>query len=413
MSFLSINTNKNILNFVTKRTWLDIFFLTISFFFFMFPFSLSIGDEGLSANYSFLLLPLFYLFTNKIKVPTTKFILIISFYILIFFIAAVYQYEFYVFFPRRIISFIIFITMFSYLFIKIDYDLISCFKNAIILIALYFSISTLFKFIFLGGNDLGFAGKGEVGSQRFGFIYVMSLWILIFNDPKKKLHLLYKYIMILLIIIGLLLTFSRSGIVAMGATIFFFYVKSLHQWFKTPTFKGILKFIFILTLVIIAIILLYIFFPLLFEFFNTRLFSFFLGTGDETLDVANEESSEGFRIFLIKKVLSFVLSNPITGGGYLGVWVLFEDLSGSAHNQYLDILFRTGIFGLFIYIYLLYLIISTLKNIDKSLFWGVLGVIIYGFFHETFKLSQGAFVFSFLLGVVGSRNKILINNEDK
>ena len=102
-----------------------------------------------------------------------------------------------------------------------------------------------------------------------------------------------------------------------------------------------------------------------------------------------------------------MLYNPVTGGGYLGVWVLFDELSGSAHNQYLDILFRTGIIGFIIYIYLLYLIIITLKKFDKSLYWGVLGVVIYGFFHETFKLSQGAFVFSFLLGVVGNRKKII------
>jgi O-antigen ligase len=394
-----------------KRTRLEIIFLTLSFFLFMFPFSLAIGDEGLSANYSFLLLPLFYLYKDKIKLPNTKFLLIISFYTIIFIIASLYQFEFYQFFYRRLISFIIFITMFSYLFIKIDNTLISCFKNAIVLIAIFFSFTTLFKFIFLGGNDLGFAGKGEVGSQRFGFIYIMSLWILIFYDPRIKIKILFKYIMITLIIIGLLLTFSRSGIVAMGATLILFYFNSILRWFKSPTYRGITTFIILLLFMITGFFLLYIYFPLLFEFFNTRLFTFFLGTGEETLDVSNEDSSEGFRIFLIKKVLSFVFNNPFTGGGYLGVWVLFEELSGSAHNQYLDILFRTGIIGLIIYIYLLYSIIITLKKLDKTLYWGVLGVVIYGLFHETFKLSQGAFVFSFLLGVVGNRNKLLKNNE--
>lgn len=406
-----INHIENTLFVETKRSRLEIFFLTVSFFLFMFPFSLAIGDEGLSANYSFLVLPIFYLFRGKITLPSSKFLLIISFYTLIFLIASLYQFEFYQFFPRRLISFIIFITMFSYLFIKIDNTLISCFKNAIVLIAIYFSLTTLLKFIFLGGNDLGFAGKGEVGSQRFGFIYVMSLWILILYKPSNKILILFKYIMITFIIIGLLLTFSRSGIVAMGATLFLFYIKSIVRWFKSPTYSGVITFIILLLLMITGFVLLYIYFPLLFEFFNTRLFSFFLGTGDETLDVSNEDSSEGFRIFLIKKVLSFVLNNPVTGGGYLGVWVLFEELSGSAHNQYLDILFRTGIIGFIIYIYLLYLIIITLKKFDKSLYWGVLGVVFYGFFHETFKLSQGAFVFSFLLGVVSNRKKLLKKNE--
>jgi hypothetical protein len=35
-----------------------------------------------------------------------------------------------------------------------------------------------------------------------------------------------------------------------------------------------------------------------------------------------------------------------------------------------------------------------------GLFWGYIGVIIYGFFHETFKESHGGFILAFLIGML-------------
>jgi len=103
---------------------------------------------------------------------------------------------------------------------------------------------------------------------------------------------------------------------------------------------------------------------------------------------------------MMKMIVEFVLHNPLTGSGYLGSWILFDDLSGSAHNQYLDVLFRTGIVGFFAYLWLLYRLLRFLKHNEPSLFFGVVGVLIYGLFHETFKLSQGAFILSFMLGMM-------------
>lgn len=112
------------------------------------------------------------------------------------------------------------------------------------------------------------------------------------------------------------------------------------------------------------------------------------------------ESSEGFRIFMISKVFDYLSASPLFGSGYLGVWSMFEDLQGSAHNQFLDVLFRTGIIGFTLFMYLLFKIMSFLfKQKEKGLFYGVIGVLCIGFFHETFKLSHGAFIFAFLVGM--------------
>jgi len=112
---------------------------------------------------------------------------------------------------------------------------------------------------------------------------------------------------------------------------------------------------------------------------------------------------------LLSKILNYVFSHPFTGSGFLGCWIMFENLQCSAHNQYADVLFRVGFIGFLIYIYILFKILKFLKIYHKDLFFGLTGVIIYGFFHETFKLSQGAFILTFLIGMMmtAQRKKIL------
>jgi O-antigen ligase len=387
--------NSSILN--VKRVE---FIYTFFFLLFLTPLYLAIGDEGLSANYSFILLPFYCLLVNKLKKPAPIFIFFIFFYFFIFLIAFIYQIEYYQFYNRRIISFTLFIIMFSYFFININQHMINSFKKSIVIISLFYSLITFIKFIFLGANEIGFAAKGEIGSQRFGFIYVIALWILFFNIKNNKL---VNSLFIVVIMVGLILTFSRSGLVSLvfSGLIFLFY--NFFNWIKNPNLNGFYKFFILIILFIILFLFLSIQFPLVFDFFNERLIQFFAGNSDEQLDLQNSNSSEGFRIHLIKNAIIFLLNNPLTGSGFLGIWVISEDLSGSAHNQYLDILFRTGIVGFLIYIYILYRIFKKLYNFDKSLFWGFIAVLFYGFVHETFKLSHGAFVLSFYLGIIKSK----------
>jgi O-antigen ligase len=98
----------------------------------------------------------------------------------------------------------------------------------------------------------------------------------------------------------------------------------------------------------------------------------------------------------------------VTGSGYLGVWTLFQGFAGSAHNQYADVLFRTGVVGFTAYCFLLFLIGLYLRRRDRGLFWGFLGIVFYGVFHETFKESQGAFVLTFLLGMTAQAPRAVV-----
>ena len=71
--------------------------------------------------------------------------------------------------------------------------------------------------------------------------------------------------------------------------------------------------------------------------------------------------------------------------------------TGSAHNQYMDVLLRIGFFGFCIYIIILWRISRVLIIRHGYIFCGFSGVLIYGMFHETFKEPSGALLLAFLL----------------
>jgi O-antigen ligase len=101
---------------------------------------------------------------------------------------------------------------------------------------------------------------------------------------------------------------------------------------------------------------------------------------------------------MIIEILRYLSINPLFGSGFLGVWIMFADLSGASHNQLLDVLFRTGVIGFSAFLFILYKLFQynfRIKN--NAIIVSMVGILIIGLFHETFKLSQGAFIFSFLI----------------
>ncbi len=291
---------------------------------------------------------------------------------------------------------------------KIDKDMIRAFKTSIVLISTFYSLVSMINYISFGGDALGFGAKGVVGSQRYGFVYIMAVWILLFNNLYFKKY--NKYFLLAIISCGLLLTFSRSSIIGVIATFIIFFINQFTIKKNLIRLKDLNKYLSVLPITTLIIFSLYQFAEGPIRFFENRLFTFNLDDDVMIYDFSNPEASEGYRVYLLELITDFVLNNPLTGSGFLGVWILFDDKSGSAHNQYLDVLFRTGLIGFLLYLYILFRILKYLYLAHKDLFWGFLGMLIYGIFHETFKLSQGAFIFSFLLGIFSSR---LITMKEK
>ena len=381
-------------------------YLVIIFMAALYPFSIRIGNDGISVNYIFLLIPLFIIAKQaSFFLPPKRFREIIFVYVVIFLIATLYQLSYIEHIDRRIISFILFISMFSYMLINVNGHMTASFKVAIVIISVVFTLRQLSAYLAMGGADLGFAGKSAVGSQRYGFIYIIAFWILIFYKPIKLKGDFIRYIFILTCLSGLLLTFSRSSVVALigsGVLYFLCNAKMIFKRFATPNSKLIKKLLFLLFVSVVSMIFIFEYLYVTLEFYNSRLFSLIDASGERVYNLVDPEASEGYRLHMLRLILEYVIYNPFTGSGYLGVWIMFDNNSGSAHNQFTDVLFRTGIIGFFAYCFLLFKLISYLFIRDLGLFWGIVGVLIYGLFHETFKESQGAFVLAFLLGMLSS-----------
>jgi len=375
-------------------------FLINIFIIFLWPASI----WGGSSNYSFVLLAVgVVLLKGSFKTLSPNLTVMILFYTILFLVSTLYQFEFMRYLDRRVISFIIFMTMFSYVIINIDQDMVRAFKIATVLLVIYFIIHILKVYFFeLGGAAIGFSAKGLLGNHRYGFVYLLAFWILMLNKSQLISVNILRIACIFIILSGSLLTFSRSVIIGLVGSLILFYLSNFINRKNKLSLRFFLTAVAYLVFLLLFIILLHKFLPLTFNFFDQRLLSVFSIEGfNELFNVTKDKnSSEGFRLFLLGKILNFVSSNPFTGSGFLGCWIMFEDLQCSAHSQYNDVLFRTGIFGFSLYILILFNIFKYLKSTHQDLFWGFVSILIYGIFHETFKQSHGAFILAFLFGMM-------------
>jgi hypothetical protein len=121
-------------------------------------------------------------------------------------------------------------------------------------------------------------------------------------------------------------------------------------------------------------------------------------TGNMTAD--NE--SESTRLDIWTRSVQFVLeNNPLLGSGLAGGYLIFnDDFYGSAHSQYIDVFLRTGLIGSIIYLLLWFQLLVGAFRVSPGLFGGMLAILVFGLFHETTKLSYGAFLFFIFLNLV-------------
>ena len=453
--------------------------LTFIFVIFVIPHSFSVGGQGVSGNYLFVLFPLlFYIYSNELNWPKLSIFLFMSLLLCIFIVAFVYQSEYIEYSTRRIASFILFMSIFAFMFVKIDSNMIRSFKYAIVIFSIYTAITVLTRYIEWGGSELGTYAKGQVGSTRIGFIYIFALWIVYFFNSRTVLFTILKHATAIMIIIGLLLTFARSSMAALVFSVFVYLVVITLTGIKEgKSFRQLLHKIFLSVVYIIGLsILLGNLFPntvVEYKRYSSYVIPFAvtpistqtdtsistqtdtpISTQTDTsvlkileqnfkelIDVLkranisaqtnttpkdmescliscsfyerllNKNTSLGYRVFMTNKVIDFVSQNPFTGSGFLGVWVMLDkvdgEIKGSAHGQFIDVFFRLGFIGFFVYIFFIYKILKFLYYQDSGLFIGFVGMLIYGLFHETFKLSQGAFIFAFLFAMYDQRKHCL------
>jgi hypothetical protein len=390
--------------------------LTVLFAFFLTPFSLDVRNDRVSVNYLFIFFPVIALiFGQRLQLPSKIIQTLMGIYISIFLICTIYQYEYLQFWDRRFISFVLFMSMFTFFFIKIDEEMGKAFKYAIILVSIIYSMTSIFQYFYYGGAKIGYGAMlGLVQSQRYGFILLFGFWLIFFEKTTTQVGFFIKIVLLAVIFNGLGLTFSRSSVAGLIVSsgcglLILIYVNKLYI-LKNILQRNIIFLILSCVIVIMIVSISYHLIPDYFQYFSQRLLKTSITPHIEYIYFADsyfaaydtneyfyKDTSEGFRIFMIGEVFNYLTKNPFFGSGYLGVWVMFDDLSGASHNQLLDVLFRTGMVGFLGFIYLFYRIIKYNFRVQN---WAVLvslaGILVIGFFHETFKLSQGAFVFAFL-----------------
>jgi len=358
------------------------------------------GEDGLSVNYLFVLLPLVVAVARgSILLPPLRYLALMAMYLGIFVVASVYQIEYAAFAARRVSSFILFATMFVYMFVRIDEDMIWAFKKAVIIVSLGLSVTAVYTYVSQGGAALGGAAKDIVGTQRIGFIYIVAFWLVVLERGRTRIGGLLKLAAVFAFLIGLLLTFSRASLFALAGSVLLFGAKGVVDWLRRPTRITRRHVAAAAALVAIAYGVVWAV-PATLAFFDQTFLRILLDRDELALHVGDPFYSEGYRVFLIFTVVDFANRNPFTGAGFLGVWILSLGQAGSAHNQLLDVLFRTGWLGFGGYVYLLWRLLKHLYVDERAFFWGIVGVLLYGLYHETFKESQGAFVLSFLLGAM-------------
>ena len=403
---------------ITYRFSLRALALVLLFILFLTPISFLVRGDNVSANYSFILFPLILLiFSQQLIKPTNEIILLCILFLMIFLVTLLYQNEYYAFWERRLISFVLFISVFTFFVVRIDANMFHCFKIALVTVSVIYCLNSFYTYFSAGGAALGYdLMRPIVQSQRYGFILLIAVWLVFLYKAVGPTQLVLKYLLIFILMNGLGLTFSRSSVAGLlcSSGAYFFIV--FYRWLKNPfsllqaNIKSLLIAFFLSSLVTV---LSYLCFPDYFEFFSLRLLKINITPAMlqgylpypslpayDTYVYDELDSSEGYRLYMIRQIFTYISNHPFFGAGFLGVWVMFSDLNGAAHNQLLDVLFRTGIVGFIAYVYLLGRILFYLYRANEiALLCGIIGVLAIGMFHETFKLSQGSFLFAFLVAL--------------
>lgn len=417
--------------FKKKDTIVSLVFIGI-YYVCLLPYSININGTGITANYFYIFLPLILLIPGlERRLIYRREIALIIIVLTIIYLVSIFLefFESSQFSLRRFFSFGVFILPLSLAFIKFEKKDLYSLKMAILLICIYYSLhkvllfSTLtlgfdwyFNFVSTPDSLNQFWGKslrdihainlkGIVGSQRYGFLLMFGLFISIFESKLffYKAGIFLRFTLSSFLFFSCLLTFSRAtfiSLIIVGLYCLYrnFFQKRLKSEIsKDSTRLKILLFALLFGVLIFIFGIFYYFGDSGFlAYYKSRFIQPFM-VGSESF-WTNPNSSEGYRLMLFSKVIEYVSLHPFTGSGYQGLYLLYDEFLGvgSVHNQYLDVLLRVGLIGASLWLFLVYRVLQFCRS-DPALFYGFIAILLFGIFHETFKISYGSFIFGMLL----------------
>ncbi len=367
--------------------------------------SLKIGSYAI--NIFFVLIPFFQKDFLVLKLPKLKLIRIAFFY---YCFIGLYGFISYILkidstpttYPiRQIISFILFNSIFFLSFFpNLNITKSILIKSLYISSIINCSISLILALIFgfnLGElnpeNSIDF--KNELSQHSIGFIYCFAFVSALF-DQKTIQSIFIRGSVVLLSLLGIILTFSRSSILALFFGLFSYALLSIFEFLRIKKFR----FSFISkNFKILPKKFFSTFVPVIFLSYPVIKFLEIISQNIEKIFLIFKVfgGSESTRLERWKFAFDFTVKNPIYGSSYLGVWA-YDDIIGSLHSSYFDILFRTGFIGLFLYL----LILTDLINFffqkkDFVIVSGIFCLLGYGITYESFLWPGGLCIMSILI----------------
>ena len=412
------------------------------------PYSLSIMSASISINYLYFLFFIIFLLNEKFFLKKNLVLFIfLSYYIIIFSFNFI-NFKIDIILLRKILSFIVFIVPLFFFIFFVKKETIETLKLSIIIISVFYGILTIYwyyEFLYHATYTFDFTGalKHYVGGSRMGFFHIVAFYLIlekIFNSKNK-----FYYLLFFINTAALYNTYSRTTLVALSLSMLIFIGISFYNrnifinkkkflilflivllnlpiFNKTTKFYD-KKFLGIMTNSIIVALVSPIyenknnhkrnnrnvienkdysedkiknqtqskFEKLILELNNNK--------RDKILEFDNVKSSEGYRIHIWRKSINYLNENNslLHGSGFIGTFIVDSKMVFSAHSQYVDVLFRTGIIGLLIILFIYTKLLFKFYKKNYYLFSSFVGVLIYGLFHETFKQSQGGFIFIFFI----------------
>lgn len=360
------------------------------------PFSIMVGGSGVTANYFMLFFVIFAFYGYRYS----KFGFV---YLVVIFLSYVTGLILFssgnsYFIERQFLSFIVGIIPVLILFVRIrvSFDTI---KLAVIIAALAEALITIKNayLSYAGISGISF-GKGN----RSGFILAFGLFLAMASHTKSKIF----YVISAVTLIGIFLQFSRATYISTGLGLLAYLICTMlaKKWkFNFKIHKFFAGFaLFVVTMYVLMRI--YDFHYIIDSV--AHVVTYGLNEIKNFLSqnvIAGDESSSGTRLLLWKQVYDFVITNNILlGSGMAGLYLVVPGYPDgmSAHSQYVDVFLRTGLVGLSIYLLMWAKLLKGFWVKSPAVFAGLLSMFIYGFFHETTKLTQGAFIFFILLNLI-------------
>lgn len=360
------------------------------------PISLTVADDGVSANYLFALLliaPLGYR-RNYHAVAYILFMILALVVGVIMFSNLDTR-----FLTRQFISFSLALIGVLLLFVRLGLSLEE-FLTAIVLCAVGYSLVAMYMFT-VGGFSLAdiYMVKGGMREfipdwpQRYAVVLVFAFFVALGRWNRNLIWAVADIV----ILACIFMTFTRAAWLAVAVGLPAYAVLWFSGMARSAARMGGGQRVALLASGVLMIG------ALTYAALNPNVVSAFTTIYEDLVDVSetnpqdfNASEGEGERLDLYSAIIKTVEDNPFTGTGFAGAYLVIPG-EGSAHGEYWDVLLRTGVIGLVIYLLFWGKLLKYYVRTDAGVAAGLIALLIFGIFHETTKLSYGALIFFFLL----------------